>query len=513
MSGACTTDTGARARKSELVTTRHHQSPEPILGSLVSRQGTPMHPPLTDPLDQEAHTSQMQPLSAPAGTPSWPGLPSASSGVAAEQASLPVPGQHHQVQRTRNPFVQMWRGLIRGLLACWEVALLCWIALLACLCLVWIGLPLVRPTAAAVRKTAHLQRTLAYRWNGVAVPEGYAPDAGPAGWFGTLKVVRSFGDPTVVRDWVWTLTDAVIGMLLGPFAIAAFAQGLWQMVVSVAFDAWGASQWDDWISWVYVGWPNASMLLLISGVVHLALGLLLAGPLAAAHARWVRFGLATRDAARLQLRVEQLASSRSDAAEMQQEEIRRIERDLHDGAQARLVGLGITLTRAERLLEEDPEAASALLAQAKQESRGALDELRGLVRGILPPVLADRGLVDALRALAVTLPTPVSVETSDPFDAVVLPAPVESAVYFAGAELLSNAMKHAKAQRVHLRLDATMGYLRLSVEDDGMGWDGSEGGGIAGLRRRLAGFDGTLAYSRADSGGTRASVDVPLHGF
>ncbi|RKW71906.1 sensor histidine kinase [Galactobacter caseinivorans] len=443
-----------------------------------------MHPPLTDPLSQEA-------------TP----------------MTLPIPGEQEPVRRTRNPFVQIWRGLILALLAFWEIALLSWAIIVAALCLIWIGVPLVKPTAALVHRTAHLQRTLAYRWNGVAVPERYEPAAGPAGWFGSLRVLRSFSDPTVVRDWVWILTDAILGMALGLFAIAAFAQGLWQIILSLAYDAWRVEGWDSWISWIYVGWPNASLLLAISGAAYLVLALLLAGALTLLHAHWTRFSLATRDTERLHRRLQQLSSTRSDAAELQQEEIRRIERDLHDGAQARLVGLGITLTRAERLLAEDPQAATLLLSQAKQESVGALDELRGLVRGILPPVLADRGLLEALRALAVTLPVPVSVEASAPFSAVVIPAPIESAAYFAGAELLSNAMKHADAQRVDLRLDATMGYLRLSVEDDGVGWDGREGGGISGLRRRLAGFDGTLTFSRTGAGGTRATVDVPLADF
>src|SRR5262249_15034098 len=141
-------------------------------------------------------------------------------------------------------------------------------------------------------------------------------------------------------------------------------------------------------------------------------------------------------------------------------ELRRIERDLHDGAQARLVSLGMAIGLAEHLVRSDPDAAAALLAEARDTNSQALTDLRDLVRGILPPVLADRGLDGAIRALAVTLPIEVAVDidTGGPVD-----QPIEAAVYFAVAEALANVVKHSGATRawVHLRggtrLAATIG--------------------------------------------------------
>jgi signal transduction histidine kinase len=205
-------------------------------------------------------------------------------------------------------------------------------------------------------------------------------------------------------------------------------------------------------------------------------------------------------------RVEQLTTTRADATDAQAAELRRIERDLHDGAQARLVAMGLHLGAVERLIDQDPAAAKSLVAKTKAASAEALTELRDLVRGIHPPVLAERGLGDALNALALDSPLKVTVEGS----VIGRPAsPIESAVYFAVSELLTNVAKHAKASRVIIHIGHT-DLLEISVIDDGRGGASpSSGSGLRGIQRRLATFDGTFEVTSPPGGPTIATLKVP----
>jgi signal transduction histidine kinase len=211
----------------------------------------------------------------------------------------------------------------------------------------------------------------------------------------------------------------------------------------------------------------------------------------------------------LSRRVAQLTEQRADATAAQAAEIRRIERDLHDGAQARLIALGMTLTTAERAIDRDPAQAKALLGEARVTITTALRELRELVRGISPPVLSERGLTDALRALALDTPLPVSVHADPGFDTG-LDVPIESALYFGTAELLTNVVKHADASRVTIRLCRHRDAVVIEVTDDGRGdATPSATGGLAGLRRRLAVFDGTLSVVSPPCGPTHVRMVVP----
>jgi signal transduction histidine kinase len=206
-------------------------------------------------------------------------------------------------------------------------------------------------------------------------------------------------------------------------------------------------------------------------------------------------------------RVEQLTQTRAEAVDTAAAELRRVERDLHDGAQARLVAVGMNLRAAQKLITSSPEAASQLLAEAIDSSSRALTELRNLVRGIYPPVLADRGLPDAIRALA--LDTPLHTVTD-----IELPGrpdlPVESACYFAVAEALANAVKHAGARHVQIHARHDGALLRIEVTDDGAGGaDPARGTGLRGLERRLATFDGILAVNSPPGGPTLVVIEVP----
>ncbi len=213
---------------------------------------------------------------------------------------------------------------------------------------------------------------------------------------------------------------------------------------------------------------------------------------------------------RLEARVSELSTSRADTVDQSAAEIRRIERDLHDGAQARLVALGMSLGMADELMARDPEAARKMLAEARLTTTAALGDLRSVVRGIHPPVLADRGLAGAVQALAMDMPIPVTTTVtlaSRP------PAPVESAAYFAVAECLANIGKHAQATRAWITVEQREQALHVEVGDDGRGGaDPAAGTGVRGVVRRLSAFDGTLALSSPEGGPTVVTVDIP-HAF
>jgi signal transduction histidine kinase len=206
-------------------------------------------------------------------------------------------------------------------------------------------------------------------------------------------------------------------------------------------------------------------------------------------------------------RVVGLTESRAVAVDTAAADLRRLERDLHDGAQARLVALGMSLRTIERLIPVSPDAAIALVAEARETSARALTELRELVRGVHPPVLADRGLGDAIRALA--LDTPLDIETDIDLPGR-LPAPIETACYFAVAEVLTNAAKHSGARHGRISVTHAERMLRIVVTDFGVGGaDPARGSGLAGVERRLAAFDGIVAVSSPVGGPTLVVLEVP----
>jgi signal transduction histidine kinase len=209
----------------------------------------------------------------------------------------------------------------------------------------------------------------------------------------------------------------------------------------------------------------------------------------------------------LERRVEEVSQSRAETIDHSAAELRRIERDLHDGAQARLVSLGMSLGLAEELLAKDPDAAARLLSEARSVTTSALGDLRSVVRGIHPPVLADRGLAGAIQALALDMSLPVSVTIVLPGRP---PAPVESAMYFATSELLANIGKHASAKRASIEVTHDDQMLHVVVTDDGIGGASlAQGSGLSGVARRLAAFDGTMDLVSPIGGPTVIVMEVP----
>jgi signal transduction histidine kinase len=212
--------------------------------------------------------------------------------------------------------------------------------------------------------------------------------------------------------------------------------------------------------------------------------------------------------AQLRARVEQLRASRARIVEAAALERRRLERNLHDGAQQRLVALSLTMRLAHARVASDPDQARALLEGAAQELKLAQEELRELARGIHPAILSDRGLEPALEALAGRSPVPVALEG---VPAERLPEPIEAAAYFVVAEALTNVAKYAAASQAVVRVSRYNGSALVEVSDDGVGGaDPVRGSGLRGLADRVGALDGKLAITSPPGRGTRLRAEIPV---
>jgi signal transduction histidine kinase len=313
-------------------------------------------------------------------------------------------------------------------------------------------------------------------------------------------------DPATWRDLRWLPVDMTAGfvtallpavLLFYPLEGFAIAAGLWRVLD-------GADGY--WYGFVRVHDQTSAFGAAALGLVLLFLAHFLTPRLLHVHFRLTRAVLGSNQG-ELAERVRVLTETRRDAVDSSAAELRRIERDLHDGAQARLVAVGMDLGTIEALLDKDPAQAKELIAQVRKSSVEALTELRELVRGIHPPVLAERGLGDAVRALALRLPVLTEVSVNLPGRT---EAPVESAAYFAVSEVLTNAVKHSGADRIWVDLHRADGMLRAIVTDNGKGGAViGAGSGLAGVERRLGTFDGVLAVSSPAGGPTMVTMEIP----
>jgi signal transduction histidine kinase len=208
--------------------------------------------------------------------------------------------------------------------------------------------------------------------------------------------------------------------------------------------------------------------------------------------------------------VRELSDARGAASSAEGHSLRRLERDIHDGPQQRLVRLQMDLAAAERQLDGDPEKARTLIGEAMQQSKEALEELRSLSRGFAPPILLDRGLVAALESAATRSPIPTTVTNSLP-NGIELPQEIERNAYFAASEALTNAIKHSGATNIDIRVSTTEKDLVVTVSDNGSGGATTKAGhGLAGLRERMRGVSGTLEVHSPTGGPTLVSARLPL---
>ncbi len=383
------------------------------------------------------------------------------------------------------------------------------------------GLLLIPPALLAMRRLANLYRRASTAWCGVpiAVPyrrfrdgrDGTGRDGGdePEGiWRHSLRLSgKLLSDPATWRDLLWLLLDPCVGWVLTLLPLVLVLWGLFGVAMPGIQGTLRSGGWDHWYAFIPVTGQLTASLCVLLGLVFIWSGLRSAPWWLRTYGRFASSLLSPTPKAQLALQVGHLTKTRAEAVDSGAAELRRIERDLHDGAQARLVAMGMTLGAAEQLVVDNPAAARALLIEARDSSAKALAELRDLVRGIHPPVLADRGLVDAVRALALDSPLQVDV-TSDLAGRP--PAPIESAVYFAISELLTNASKHSGARHVSVELRHPGPALRALVSDDGSGGaDPAAGSGLRGIERRLATFDGVLVVLSPVGGPTTITIDVP----
>lgn len=330
----------------------------------------------------------------------------------------------------------------------------------AVLVVLWIGIPMLAGALHLLRSLAMWQRRVAGRVLRIPVAPPYRP-VGDGRMVDSLRV--RLGDSATYRDAAWLLVNVTIGFALG--------------IVATVF---------------YLVFP---------------LGVLASPVMVRTYLSFTSYLLQRSDAESMVARIGELSASRAETVDSQAAEIRRIERDLHDGAQARLVALSMNLGLAEQMMDKDPALSRDLIAESRQSATVALTDLRGLVRGIHPPVLADRGLVGGLQALALTAPMEVDVDVQLVGRA---PAPVESAVYFAAAEALTNAAKHSGARTGWIWMRALNGRLSVSIGDNGIGGAVSApGGGLHGIERRLAAFDGTVTVASPVGGPTVISLELP----
>jgi signal transduction histidine kinase len=221
----------------------------------------------------------------------------------------------------------------------------------------------------------------------------------------------------------------------------------------------------------------------------------------------VAYALLVDETPALRQQVSELTQSRTAAGEAEVHTLRRLERDLHDGPQQRLVRLGMDLSAAQRRLDDDPVQARALLNEALQQSQDALAEIRTLSRGIAPPILAEQGLQAAITALAARGTIPTSVEVDD----IPLSDAAQNAAYFVVAEALANVEKHSRARQASVEVRAVGALALINITDDGIGGASlAKGHGLSGLADRLAGVDGTLAVSSPAGGPTQLTATIPL---
>ncbi|MFI9820717.1 sensor histidine kinase [Streptomyces sp. NPDC052013] len=412
--------------------------------------------------------------------------------------------------RARGMVRAAWRGLVLAVVSL-PLAVLCLTLTAVSVALIPIGIGIVTTPYVlnGVRTFANWRRVLAAEWGGVRIPPAYRPvpeDANP--WTRTFSMLR---DPATCRDLRWLPVDMTAGfvtallpavLVLYPLEGFALAAGLWRTMTGGPYGEYG----PYWYGFVPVSDQTSALGAGALAAVLLIVAHRYAVPAFHAHFRLTRAVLASNQA-ELAERVRVLTETRRDALDASAAELRRIERDLHDGAQARLVAVGMDLGTIEMLLDKDPAKAKELIAQARTSSVEALAELRELVRGIHPPVLAERGLGDAVRALALRLPVETEVTVELPGRA---QAPVESAAYFAVSEVLTNAVKHSGADRIWVDLHHSDGHLRMSVTDNGKGGAVvGAGSGLSGVERRLGTFDGVLAVSSPAGGPTMVTMEIP----
>lgn len=389
---------------------------------------------------------------------------------------------------------QLTGGLGTSLMALVVLALL---VVTALTCVVGVGFLIAPLALRALHSAARRERDRLQRHG----PEIVAPDPPPT------RLRPALADPTTRRELCWLAQHVTLGLILGLvgvllplFALRDTTFPLWWRLAPGAptLTSVGLGTARSWLDAL-----AASLL----GVGWIALILGLAPGMARGQAWPGRRFLAAGPDTDLSLRIAELTATRAAALDAHATELRRIERSLHDGTQNRLVSVTVLLGAARRMVARDPAGAEELLERAQSAAEQALAELRTVARGILPPVLADRGLAGALSGLAANCAVPCQTDVDVPERCA---ASVEATAYFVVAEALTNIAKHSGAARAAVTVRSRDRRLFLRIEDDGRGGADEKGGsGLAGIRRRVAAHDGTLGVASPRGGPTTIEVELP----
>ncbi|MFC5186567.1 sensor histidine kinase [Actinomadura harenae] len=378
------------------------------------------------------------------------------------------------------------------------------VPLLLLLGVLFVALPWFPMLMRPVQMLADVERRRASRYLGREIA---APEAPPSTGSAVEDGVRLMRHPATWRTLAWLLIHGILGLMTGLLAVLLAPSAIYSLTLPL----WWRSVAEGSVS-AFVPlhtWEQALTLPFLQAAMYGAIVVWAFPPMARGQARVAELLLSPpRRRVDLQARVEELTETRSGALEAHGAELRRIERDLHDGTQAQLVAVALRLGLADRRFEADPAASRELFLAARDGVEEALMQLRTVIRGIYPPILSDRGLGGAVRALAGAQPIPVRLDV--PAAGLRAPAAVEAAAYFVVAEALTNVAKHAGAASAEVSVQRLGPLLRVRVADDGKGGaDEIKGSGLAGIRRRVAALDGETRIDSPDGRGTTLEVDLP----
>jgi signal transduction histidine kinase len=322
---------------------------------------------------------------------------------------------------------------------------------------------------------------------------------------------HAWADPATRRDLLWLPVNAATGVALGLAALLCVGNLL---PAAVATPLWWTFEPEDrprlFVEIPVTGWTVALTLGPLQILLLTALAYLLLPPMARAHARICLAALSPSAAEQLADRVAVLTRTRADVLDAHGAELRRIERDLHDGTQARLVAIAMRLAVARQALSDNPrdeQFVEGLLRDAHEGAEEAMTELRDVIRTVYPPILADRGLAGALTAVTTRCGVQTRLEIGDLGR---VPAAVEAVVYFAVAEALTNVARHSHATAAGVRVSPTADRLSVVITDNGTGGaDHRLGTGLAGIRRRVLALDGTVDIDSPAGGPTTITMELP----
>jgi signal transduction histidine kinase len=358
-----------------------------------------------------------------------------------------------------------------------------------------IGFPIVIASFWCFRLLADLERKRAALVFGLPIVSAYRPTHGRLG--SRLKIAAH--DPQRWKDVAYLALHGVLGFIAGT---------LWLVLVAVVLGGislpawwWAVPGGTEWLGFTIDTWEKAVGAAAV-GVAILPVALFLQRPLALSQAHIAKALLGPSLAAR----VERLTETRAGAVDAAASELQRIERDLHDGAQARLVALAMDLGMAEERFDRDPESARQLVGEARLEAKRALAELRDIARGMRPSLLEERGLGPAIAALAGRSPVPATATVDVPRKP---PVSVETAAWFVVSEALTNAAKHSQAERAAVWVTLRNAHLHVEVVDDGRGGADPAGSGLKGLAQRVAALDGSLEVHSPTGGPTVVRALLP----